>query len=487
MPSPTSALLPVANTLAVGVRSFVLQQYYTFEYDLGLWAFGAVQVIKDRRSGTLKTCKAVEKTRLMDVHGTGDRLRRLTEIQHPMLLPVTDILEDSSHFFIISPHAAGGDMGDWLDRLASDEEVIEEETCAMYVAQVLASLVHCHSCGVFHDELRARSVLLTSREANARVLLGDVGLLAALGRGCKDGRAGDLRGVGMLSLAMLLGLAPGKVEEDLNSHLLNGELWSARSREAFDFVQTLLAEDVECTAPLALSHPWLRNVLLRPGLADDLAREDALRRLACYQAALLLVPVEMAHRDLERLLKDFQRMDQDGDALLASRLAMQLLLARRGATKRGSEVAVGVCDVRGCGTVDFSAMAAAALMADLLPDGFMKQRVDDMWSALQQLFFEAYGSDDGMVDRSVVLEKVSNSVGGLLEKYGDVEFEEILGSFDDDIYQESFQSRLMDSAGHGTPMALFEWGFLAEEPDSWFASLYRSCGQPMRRREAVRC
>lgn len=80
---------------------------------------------QDRRSGTLKTClaseclmkrktfkvtfenyhsaasyglqrlfsprcKAVEKTRLMDVHGTGDRLRRLTEIQHPMLLPVTE-------------------------------------------------------------------------------------------------------------------------------------------------------------------------------------------------------------------------------------------------------------------------------------------------------------------------------------------------------------------------------------------------------------
>ena len=27
-----------------------------------------------------------------------------------------DILEDSQHFFIISPHAAGGDVGDWLDR-----------------------------------------------------------------------------------------------------------------------------------------------------------------------------------------------------------------------------------------------------------------------------------------------------------------------------------------------------------------------------------
>eukprot|EP00434_Breviolum_minutum_P021908 symbB.v1.2.019337.t1/scaffold1523.1/size113860/4 len=116
MPSPFSANLPVPNSLAVGVRSYVLQQYYTFEYDLGLWPFGAVQVIKDRRSGTLKTCKAVEKSRLFNLQQTGDRLRALKEIQHPMLSSVHDILEDSQHFFIISSHAAGGDMGDWLDR-----------------------------------------------------------------------------------------------------------------------------------------------------------------------------------------------------------------------------------------------------------------------------------------------------------------------------------------------------------------------------------
>lgn len=42
-----------------------------------------------------------------------------------------DILEDSSHFFIISPHAAGGDMGDWLDRRATCRSVglPEELSC----------------------------------------------------------------------------------------------------------------------------------------------------------------------------------------------------------------------------------------------------------------------------------------------------------------------------------------------------------------------
>jgi len=486
MPSPFSAHLPVTNTLAVGVRSYVLQQYYTFEYDLGLWAFGALQVIKDRRSGTLKTCKAVEKMRLFDVQQVGDRLRRLKDIHHPMISGVLDILEDSQHFFIISPHAAGGDVGDWLDRLAADEEVLEEETCARYVAQVLSALVHCHSCGLFHDDLRASSVLLTSREADARVLVGDVGVLAAMGIGSKDGHIADLRSVGMLALAMLLGLPPSQVEEDLERHLVSGELWSTRSQEAFDFVQMLLGENPEFTASLALCHPWLRNVLLRPGLADDLAREDSLRRLACYQVALLLIPVEMAQRDLERMLADFHRLDKDGDGLLASRQGMQLLLAR-GACQQSSEVAIGVVDVRGCGTLDFSAVAAAALMVNLLKDGLMKHRVDDIWCCLQKSFFQVYSSDKLSADRSCVLEKVSNSVGDLLENHGAVEFEEFLDAFDDDIREDSLLPKLTESAGHGTPLALFEFGFLAEEPDSWFSSFYRTCGQPIRRREAVHC
>ena len=58
----------------------------------------------------------MEKSRLLDVQQVAYRLHRLKEVQHPMISPVTDILEDSQHLFIISSRAAGGDIGDWLDR-----------------------------------------------------------------------------------------------------------------------------------------------------------------------------------------------------------------------------------------------------------------------------------------------------------------------------------------------------------------------------------
>ncbi|CAJ1405982.1 unnamed protein product [Effrenium voratum] len=478
------------HTLAVGVRSYVLQQHYTFEHDLGLWAFGALQVLKDRRSGALKTCKAAAKGRLPEPRAAGERLRKLAEIQHPMLSHVTDVKEDADYFFIISARAGGGDVGDWLERLAAHEEVVEEETCASYVAQVLAALVHCHSCGAYHHELRPGSVFLTSRQPDARVLLSDVGVLDALEGGSKNGAEADLQGVGLLALALLLGLTPSQAE-DVERHLDDPDLWTPRSQEAFDFVKLLLVEDVPCTAALALQHPWLRNILLRPGLASaGLAREDALSRLTCYLLVLLLIPVEMAHRDLEtrmeRLLADFQRMDEDGDGLLSTRLALRLL-ALRGV--RNGEVAVAVADARGCGVLDFSAMAAAALMADLLPEGGAA-RVDDILACLQKLFFEAYATDDdgAVAERSHVAEKVSNSVGNLLRRHGDVSFNEILLAFDEEIDQENLATRLTEASGRGTRLALFESGFLAkEEPGSWFTNLFRTCVQPPQRREIVRC
>ncbi|CAJ1440877.1 unnamed protein product [Effrenium voratum] len=385
-------------------------------------------------------------------------------------------------------HAIGDYMRvtDMFQRLAAHEEVVEEETCASYVAQVLAALVHCHSCGAYHHELRPGSVFLTSRQPDARVLLSDVGVLDALEGGSKNGAEADLQGVGLLALALLLGLTPSQAE-DVERHLDDPDLWTPRSQEAFDFVKLLLVEDVPCTAALALQHPWLRNILLRPGLASaGLAREDALSRLTCYLLVLLLIPVEMAHRDLERLLADFQRMDEDGDGLLSTRLALRLL-ALRGV--RNGEVAVAVADARGCGVLDFSAMAAAALMADLLPEGGAA-RVDDILACLQKLFFEAYATDDdgAVAERSHVAEKVSNSVGNLLRRHGDVSFNEILLAFDEEIDQENLATRLTEASGRGTRLALFESGFLAkEEPGSWFTNLFRTCVQPPQRREIVRC
>ncbi|CAE7838116.1 unnamed protein product [Symbiodinium sp. CCMP2592] len=115
MPTPGPMLTP-PTTLAVGVRSFVLEQHFTFEYDVGVWSMGSVQALKDRRSGVLKTCRSIFKPRLTSVWTASQELAKLKMLQHPMLSAVTDVLEDSEYLFVVSLRANGGDLAEFLDR-----------------------------------------------------------------------------------------------------------------------------------------------------------------------------------------------------------------------------------------------------------------------------------------------------------------------------------------------------------------------------------
>ncbi|CAE8732900.1 unnamed protein product [Polarella glacialis] len=226
--------------LAVGVRSQVLDRFYTFEYEVGLWTYGAVQVLKERRGGMLRTCKTVEKAMLKDPVAVLMRLQKLRGLQHPLLCGIREVLEDPHHYFIVSDRMAGGDVADWLDWLDEDD-MIQEETCAAYVGQVLVALAYCHSHGCYHQDLRPNNVLLTSREGDARVMVSDVGIAIALDPESavriKDG-GGDLS----LNLVLRMRAAATRVNVEVHAArtgtvLLKAELihlTMARVRQALE-------------------------------------------------------------------------------------------------------------------------------------------------------------------------------------------------------------------------------------------------------------
>lgn len=468
--------VPATPQLAVGVRSQVLHQFFTFEHDLGLWAFGAVQVLKERQTGSLKTCKAIQKSRLSDIPGAGLRLAKLRELRHPLLCGFTQVLEDQQHFFLISPKLDGGDVGEWLEKLAEEDGMVEEDTCAAYVAQVLVALAFCHGISIFHLDLSLSNVLLTSKESNARAMLSDTGVALALDPECQhlrnadgihlapelrrtgrlvSGGAPDLWSVGSLAQAMLIGLT---AEDEVRGYVKDSELWAERSKESRDFVRQLLqTEGKRPTAASALQHPWLRSVVVRHHLGGpaDGIKDDVVERLVCYMQAILLIPVELAHRDLDRLRGDFLRIDLDSDGFITVKAA-QALLVLRGSLEAQARQAVDMADIRGTGVLEFSALAAAALLADMLPTFRATCDAEDLSMRLQKLFFEAFG--DEQREEPVQLRHLQNSVmtsiGRLMENHSGVSYAEVLSAFDDEpeIDRDSLLPRLSAANGCGTPL-----------------------------------
>ncbi|CAE7457317.1 CPK13 [Symbiodinium microadriaticum] len=275
-------------------------------------------------------------------------------------------------------------------------------------------------------------------------------------------------------------MSPPSLED---GSLESSELWEGRSEEAKEFVQFLCSDT---TAAAALLHPWLRNVLLRPGMSAEQLEDDARERMACCVVALLLIPTEMAQRDAESLLQDFNSFDQDDDGLIAL-VSAQKIMEKRGTRQAAAEAALAVADVRGAGVLDFSAMAAAAFLGDLVPRNGAARFVD-LKSRLQALFFEAYGDEEeeGRVLQSDLRSSVVNSVGEILHVHGNVRFDELLSAFaEEEIDKDELLPPLAKAAGIGTSNSLFEFGFMAHEESSWLLKLLHTCGAGSSQRRRV--
>ncbi|CAK0868084.1 unnamed protein product [Prorocentrum cordatum] len=106
---------------------FFPQETFTFEYDVGLWTFGSVQVIKERASGALRFCKSVPRVALRGQPGEAvARLRKLQGLRQRHICPVVEVLEDASNILIISEKTAGGDVGEWTARVMEEGNWLQE-------------------------------------------------------------------------------------------------------------------------------------------------------------------------------------------------------------------------------------------------------------------------------------------------------------------------------------------------------------------------
>jgi len=494
---------------AMRVRSEVLDRRYQFEYDIGLWTFGTCQVLRDRQTGELFTCKTVPKALVKGRTDIMARLNEVRELKHPHLCPISDLLQDKQHFFIIYNRCNGGDIGDWMDRL-EENEWLQEHTIAAYMGQVLAALTYCHSQRMYHRDLRPCSVMLSSKLPDASVLVCDVGLASIFdpdhktqqsnpspftapelrsASGRVSGGAPDVWSVGAIIHALLIGHPPDEQGFELlnPSWLFRGapdrEAWSARTPASRDLVRRLLqtAGDRPTTARV-LQHPWLRSVVLpRPAHGPESGMEVRHRTL-CYMVAVLLIPVEVQQRELLGLRQALAQADVDYDGFVPLDVAQEILMVRL--SMRDQDLAspsdVGkvleLIDVRNTGVCDLCGLTCALLIIKHQPRGQVNDAAPDYaagivggrrrrWLGPAELsdvlltrVLTVYGCLPGPAVHVLDLaERLCTPTGHEMQAHGGVNYDEVIGSLsqDVDLDRATLASELLSSTGRGTPLS---WG-----------------------------
>ena len=158
---------------------------YDLEHQIGAGASGAVW--KAHRRGPVSRVVALK--RLRSGGGAVDlaRIRReatvLTELDHPHIVRVLEVVEDGDGVALAMQFAPGGSLGDLLaerGRLTPGQVV----AVAAPIAEALAS---AHRRGVLHGDVKPANVLFTS---DGEPLLSDFGVARTLGHLTSDQIAG---------------------------------------------------------------------------------------------------------------------------------------------------------------------------------------------------------------------------------------------------------------------------------------------------------
>ena len=335
-------------------RPRAIDRAYIFEYDVGQWAFGTIQVLQCRETGALKSCKTVPKSILgrSSAH-MFPNLKKLEQLQHPHVSTI-NTLEDEHCLYIISEFTEGGDVQDWMERLEEAQCQLQEKTCATYVRQLILGLTHCHALGIYHRDLRPGNLTLTSKLPDAQVKVSDFGLAPVLdpdnailhrltpsrytapeirtSSSPITSGAPDMWSVGAIAHRLLVGRAPSEVKGaptllERMTGSRSEDPWLERSSAAKDFVQCLLPTDPNqrLSAVNALQHPWLKShAPVSLWRRDNKSMQDIQFKTLCYMLSVLMIPVLVPHRDWEQLRVAFRRSDHDGDGFVLSHDAMRV-------------------------------------------------------------------------------------------------------------------------------------------------------------------
>lgn len=494
-------------------RRSVLDARYMFEYDVGQWTFGTIQVLKDNNTGELKVCKTVQKNLIRNPVEAMAKLNRILDLQHKHLCGITDVLEDAQRIYVVNDKCQGGDVAEWIVRVQDDGNWLHEATVADYIRQTLIALVHVHGTHVCHRDLRPSSLGLTSKLPDATVKLCDCGLAeifdpqneirrdlspfaapelleapnaersqapsGPLPGSAASGAAADVWSIGAIAHQLLVGSAPPRLQDDRTflaalarvgnqAFSVGGgdaDAWSDRSPLSRDFIRQVLRPlpGSRPSAAVALQHPWMQAcVPLNPSHWKPKSEgvTELQNMMLCYMLSVLLLPDVIEHRDVFQLRSAFASADSDRDGFISRSTAQRLMRDRLPRSSAADIVGLfDSTDVMSTGTVDLCTFLAVFVLGTkfgVAEGQGREQKTALLAQRLVPAVFESYGDPQRMVvSVASIQRKLSSPVVREIEQHAEVNYDELLDGFPEDsaFDAEALMATLLEHMGRGTPLA----------------------------------
>ncbi|KAF9576257.1 hypothetical protein EC968_009819 [Mortierella alpina] len=253
---------------------------------LGSGNFATVFRATHRRTGVVYAVKVVNKKGGFSAKVESSLEREigiLMGIDHENLLRICEVFNETEFYYVVTELAPDGEL---FDQIIDKQKFTESETRHIF-RQVLAGVQYLHERGVVHRDLKPENILVMDKETMT-VKISDFGLAKMIGeqvffnticgtpsyvapeviRNTQYGKGVDMWSLGVVLYICLCGfppfsddLAPPKLRLQVlqSMYTFPSPYWDDVSDEAVDFVQGLLAQNVEerLTVEDAFNHVWM--------------------------------------------------------------------------------------------------------------------------------------------------------------------------------------------------------------------------------------
>jgi len=278
--------------LQVSIEFHDFRETYTLSpsKELGRGRYGVVRKVTHTKTKKLYAMKSIEKNKVVKLGSLRKEIDILRGLEHPNIMQLHEIIEDSTSLHIITELCQGGELFDRIQRQTKKKDgygCFPESYAAFLINQVLSGVSYIHDKLIIHRDLKPENFLFTTPSEYSRIKIIDFGLATY-----DPGKAGfltervgtpyycapevlnkrytrscDLWSIGIITYILLCGYPPfvGKDTKEQFNAVQNAQLsfsddvWKNISEEAKTFISLLLNRDASKrpTATEASKHPWV--------------------------------------------------------------------------------------------------------------------------------------------------------------------------------------------------------------------------------------
>jgi len=266
-----------------------LTDIYDVKEKLGNGKFGLVKLGIHKKSGRKVAVKVMNKKDMtnQDLELVRTEIEILKICQHPHIIRIYDVFENTEFIYIIMEYCSGGDLFSYLEKRGFR---LPEPKAAALIHKLSAAVFYLHSYGITHRDLKPENILMTDTSEEADIRLLDFGLSKIIGPNetCNEPygtlsyvapeillekpytKAVDVWSIGIITYLLLCGCLPfddEKSEREIARQTIHdpvpyhSSIWKKLSPEAKIFVDNLLNKDPKKRMLIKdiLEHPWIQK------------------------------------------------------------------------------------------------------------------------------------------------------------------------------------------------------------------------------------